>query len=200
MNNITDNPDQRRAVVVYCASSPKISSVYFDAAHQLGRELARADLAVVSGGGRSGLMAAVIDGALDQGGKAIGVLPEFMIKRDWHHKKLTQTIITSSMHERKSTMASLSRAAIALPGGIGTLEELLEIITWRQLGLYPGNVVILNIDNYFDPLIEMLDKAIDQHFMNPDHKSLYFVTDSIEEAVEVALKPIHITEFTQKIV
>ena len=194
------NPDSLRAVAVYCASSPKIASHYFDAAHDLGRELARADLAVVCGGGRSGLMAAVIDGALDGGGRAIGVLPSFMIDRQWHHLRLSQTIVTESMHERKATMASLSRAAIALPGGIGTFEELMEIITWRQLGLYAGNVVILNIDGYYDPLLEMLDRAIDQHFMNPDHRSLYSVTQSVEEAVALALRPVKAVEFTQKIV
>lgn len=198
--NNTDDPDQLRAVTVYCASSPKIASHYFDVAHDLGSELARAGLTVVCGGGRSGLMAAVIDGALDKGGKAVGVLPEFMIKRGWHHLKLSSTIVTRSMHERKATMASLSRAAIALPGGIGTFEELMEIITWRQLGLYAGNVVILNVDGYYDPLLEMLDRAIDLHFMNPDHRTLYSVTESVEEAVELALRPIKPVEFSQKIV
>lgn len=196
----TTSPNDRHAVTVYCASSPKIPSVYFDAAHDLGSALARAGLTVVSGGGRSGLMATVIEGAMSAGGHTIGVLPQFMIDRRWHHCRLSETIVTSSMHERKATMASLSRAAIALPGGCGTFEELLEIITWRQLGLYPGHVVIFNVDGYYDPLIAMLDRSIEQHFMNEDHRRLYHVVDTVDEAIEIALRPVKQTDFTQKIV
>lgn len=195
-----ENVNDRRGVTVYCASSPAIPSIYFDAAHDLGRALAEASLTAVSGGGRSGLMAAIIDSATQWGGRTIGVLPQFMIDRQWNHPHLSELIVTDGMHSRKATMASLSRAAIALPGGCGTFEELLEIITWRQLGLYPGHVIILNVDGYYDPLIQMLDRAIDQHFMNEDHRKLYHVTDSVAEAIEIALQPIAPQSFTQKIV
>lgn len=200
INPHADNPDMRRAVTVYCASSSKIPSIYFEAAHDLGVALAREGLTTVTGGGRAGLMAAVIEAATERRGKTIGVIPRFMVDRRWHHPSLTEMIVTGSMHERKETMAAMSRAAIALPGGCGTFEELLEIITWRQLGLYPGHVIILNIDGYYDPLIAMLDRSVEQHFMNPDHRDLYHVTDSIDRAVEIALSPVIATEFTQKIV
>lgn len=198
--NQNDNPNERRGVTVYCASSSKIASVYFDAAHDLGRALAEAGLTVITGGGRAGLMATVIDAALEAGGETIGVIPGFMVERRWHHPRLSSMKVTESMHERKATMASLSRAAIALPGGCGTFEELLEIITWKQLGLYPGHVVIFNVDGYYDPLLAMLERSIEQHFMNEDHRSLFHVVTTVEEAVEIALCEIHHSQFTQKIV
>ncbi len=107
------------------------------------------------------------------GGRTVGVIPQFMVDRGWHHRGLGELKITESMHIRKELMASLSSAAIALPGGIGTFEELLEIITWRQLGLYDGNIVIYNVDGYYDNLLAMLDTAVDLHFMKTDHKRLW---------------------------
>jgi hypothetical protein len=190
----------KQAVTVYGASSPQIDKSYIDTAFALGQELARNGLTVVCGGGKTGLMAAAIEGAASVGGKSIGVIPSFMVERHWNHPQVGQLIETDSMHSRKETMASLARAAIALPGGCGTLEELLEIITWRQLGLFQGHVIILNINGYYDPLLAMLQRSIDQHFMNPDHSSLWHVTTSVEEAVEIALRPIQHKDFTQKIV
>lgn len=190
----------KKAVTVYCASSPSVDSVYVETARSLGAALAGAGLSTVCGGGRSGLMAAVIDGAADAGGETIGVIPTFMVERRWNHPRVSRLIKTASMHERKQTMASLSRAAIALPGGCGTLEELLEIITWRQLGLFDGHVVIFNVNGYYDPLIAMLDRSVEQHFMNPDHRSLWHVTETVNEAVEIVLRPVEHKVFTQKIV
>lgn len=159
----------RRGVAVYCASSSSVPRIYLEDAREMGSLLARGGYDLVCGGGYRGLMAASIDGALSSGGKAIGVLPRFMVDRGWAHPGLTRTIITETMHERKMTMAELSCAAIALPGGIGTLDELLEIMTWHQLKLYPGPVVIVNTDGYFDPLIEMFQRMIDQGFMRDGH-------------------------------
>lgn len=190
----------KKAVTVYCASSPRVDAVYTEAARDLGQALAEAGLTTVCGGGRSGLMAALIEGAADRGGETVGVIPSFMIERRWNHPRVSRLVETDSMHSRKQTMASLSRAAIALPGGCGTLEELLEIITWRQLGLFQGHVIILNINRYYDPLIAMLDRSIEQHFMNPDHRSLWHVATSIDEAVDIALRPVEERPFTQKIV
>ena len=124
-----------KGVAVYGASSKEIDDKYLEAARQIGRLLADNNTPVVSGGGRGGIMAAVTEGALEKGGTAIGVLPDFMIERGWNHPMLTHTITTESMHERKATMAALSCGAIAMPGGVGTLDELFELITWRQLGL-----------------------------------------------------------------
>lgn len=195
MKEMTD----KRAVTIYGASSPHVSQNYKEAAYALGKALAEAGMDLVSGGGREGLMAAAIKGTLDAGGRTIGVLPDFMVERGWNHPGLSEMITVGSMHERKQTMASLSRAAIALPGGCGTFEELLEIITWRQLGLYQGHVVILNVDGYYDPLIGMLDRSIAEHFMNDDHRKLWYVTDSVGDAVAHILKPVEIREFSQKL-
>ena len=152
------------SICVYSASSTKINQVYFEAADQLGKLLAQHHIRLVNGAGSIGLMSAVADATLAHGGEVTGVIPSFMIEQDWHHKSLTELIEVPSMHERKQLMAQLSDAIIALPGGCGTLEELLEIITWKQLGLYLNPIVILNINGFFDPLLQMLDKAIDENF------------------------------------
>ena len=114
-----------------------------------------------------------------------GVIPHFMVEQNWCHKGLTELVEVGNMHERKQRMADLSDAVIALPGGCGTLEELLEVITWKQLGLYLNPVVILNINGYFDPLLEMFRKAVDEHFMRPQHAGLWAVASTPAEAVEL---------------
>lgn len=161
-----------KSVCVYCASSTKIDEAYFEAAKQLGELLAEKNIRIINGAGCQGLMAAVSDSALEAGGKVTGVIPHFMVEQGWNHTGLTQTIETETMHERKNLMAEMSDAVITLPGGCGTLEELLEIITWKQLGLYLKPIVILNINGYFNSLIEMLEKAIEQNFMRPEHEKL----------------------------
>ena len=176
------------SVCIYSASSSKIDDVYFEAAQKLGKLLAEKGITVINGAGRQGLMAAVSDSALEAGGKATGVIPRFMVEQNWHHTGLTEMIETDSMHERKNLMAEMSDATIALPGGCGTLEELLEIITWKQLGLYLKPIIILNIDEYFNPIIEMLDKAIEKNFMRPEHKKMWEVAETPEEAVELLFK------------
>ncbi len=187
------------AITVYGASSENIAETYKDAAFRTGELIALSGHPLVCGGGRQGLMRAAIDGALSAGGTAIGVLPDFMVANGWQHPGLTEMIETPSMHERKQTMASMSMAAIACPGGCGTFEELLEIITWRQLNLYRGQVVILNIDGYYDPLIAMFDRAIAQGFMHEGHRRLFHVAGSAEEAVRMALEPVDPSTFPQKI-
>lgn len=159
------------AVTVYAASSEDIPQAYFVAAQRLGTTLAQRGTAVINGGGRT-----------------IGVIPRFMEERGWQHPGLSRTIVTEDMHTRKATMAGLSDAAIALPGGVGTFEELLEIITWRKLGLYSGPVIILNIDGYYDDLLAMLACAERQGFLNTysDNK-LYRVATTAEEAADIAL-------------
>ena len=154
-----------KSVCVYCASSTKIDKAYFEAARQLGKLLAEKGINVINGAGCQGLMAAVSDG--------------------WNHTGLTQTIETETMHERKSLMAEMSDAVITLPGGCGTLEELLEIITWKQLGLYLKPIVVLNINGYFTPLLNMLAKAIEENFMRPEHVKLWEVANTPEEAVDL---------------
>ena len=178
MNNI-------QSVCTYCASSTKIAPCYFQAAEELGRLLAQEKIQIINGAGNIGLMAAISDAALQAGGKVTGVIPHFMIEQGWNHTGLTQTIAVENMHERKQTMADLSDAVIALPGGCGTLEELLEIITWKQLGLYLNPIVILNTNHFFDPLLNMLHKAIAENFMRNQHGKIWLVADEPAEAIQL---------------
>lgn len=171
------------SVCVYSASSTKINPCYFEVAEQLGRLIAEQDIRLVNGAGNIGLMKSVADAVLGSGGKVTGVIPRFMMEQNWHHTGLTELIEVDSMHERKQLMARLSDAVIALPGGCGTLEELLEIITWKQLGLYLNPVIILNVNNFFDPLLEMLEKAIRENFMRAQHGDIWRVAATPEEAV-----------------
>jgi len=176
-----------KKVAVYAASSTQIDEAFFEAARQLGRCLAEHDITLINGAGNMGLMQASADACLEAGGKAIGVIPTFMIEQDWHHKGMTELIETPDMHIRKQTMAELSDGCVALPGGCGTMEELLEVITWKQLGLYLNPIVILNVNGYYDPLIEMLKNAADHNFMRQQHLDIWRVASTAEEAVEMLL-------------
>src|SRR5699024_7516582 len=139
------------------------------AANELGRFMAQRKINLVNGAGGIGLMKSIADAVLDNGCKVIGVIPHFMVEQNWQHPGLTELIEVKDMHERKKLMAEKSDAIIAMPGGCGTLEELLEIITWKQLGLYLNPIIILNINSFFDPLLEMLEKAINENFMSQQH-------------------------------
>lgn len=178
MNKIT-------SVCVYSASSTKIDSVYFDAARELGTLLGGRHIRLVNGAGNMGLMAAAADAALAAGGEVTGVIPRFMVEQGWHHTGLTELVEVDSMHERKKLMADLSDAVIALPGGCGTLEELLEVITWKQLGLYLNPIVVLNVKGYFDPLLGMLRRAMDENFMREQHGAIWHTARTPREAVEL---------------
>ena len=177
--------NQINSVCVYSASSTKIDAVYFQAADTLGYLLAEHRIRLINGAGSIGLMCSVADAVLKNGGEVTGVIPRFMVEQNWHHTGLTELIEVESMHERKRKMADLSDGIIALPGGCGTLEELLEIITWKQLGLYLNPIVILNINGFFDPLLEMLEKAIDENFMRRQHGDIWKVEQTPEEAVQL---------------
>ncbi len=172
-------------VCVYSASSTQIDKVYFEAAERLGQLLARENIRLVNGAGCLGLMCTVSDAVLAGGGEVTGVIPSFMVEQGWHHKGLTQLVEVADMHERKQRMAQLSDAVIALPGGCGTLEELLEIITWKQLGLYLNPIVILNTNGFYDPLLQMLGKAIDENFMRRRHRDIWQVAATPEEAIQL---------------
>ena len=171
-------------ICIYCASSSKVAQEYNDAAYELGALLAKEGITVVTGAGSIGLMRKVEDGALENGGKAIGVIPQFMVEQEWHHKGLTELHVTQSMHERKQMMADLSDAVIALPGGCGTIEELSEIITWKQLGLYLNPIVILNINGYYDALIQQLERAVEEQFMGKIHSKIWSVASTPQEALQ----------------
>ncbi|MBM6806486.1 TIGR00730 family Rossman fold protein [Bacteroides caecicola] len=179
MNNVIKD------VCVYCASSTKIPSVYFDTAERLGQLLAEQGINLINGAGRQGLMGRMSDATLACGGTVTGVIPHFMVEQGWHHHGLTRLIETETMHERKQLMAELSDGVIALPGGCGTMEELLEIITWKQLGLYLNPIIILNTDGFYDPLLTLLKQAIGQNFMRREHENIWQVASTPEEAVDL---------------
>lgn len=170
-------------ICVYCASSTQINPLYFEATERLGKILAKAGHAVVFGGGSTGLMGQLADSILATSGKITGVIPQFMIDEDWHHTNLTELIVTQTMHERKEKMASVADAAIALPGGCGTLEELLEVITWKQLGIFTKPIIIVNMGGYYDALIEMLHRAVEEKFMRNIHKNMWEVVKTPEEVL-----------------
>ena len=173
------------SVCVYCASSTKIDSAYFEAARELGTLLGQRHIRLINGAGGIGLMSATADAVLAAGGEVTGVIPHFMVEQGWQHKGLTEMIEVENMHQRKQKMADLSDAVIALPGGCGTLEELLEIITWKQLGLYLNPIVILNTNGFFDPLLAMLQRAMDENFMRQQHGAIWHVASTPQEAVEL---------------
>jgi len=174
-------------ICVYCASSSQINPIYFEAAEKLGKTLSDNNLQLVYGGGSVGLMGRIADTMLAAGGRVTGVIPQFMCEQEWDHNGLTELIITETMHERKEKMAFMSDAAVALPGGCGTFEELLEVITWKQLGIFTKPIIIVNIDGYYNPLIEMLNRAIVQNFMRDLHRNIWTVVASAEEVLPAIL-------------
>src|SRR4051794_20977846 len=170
-------------VCVYCASSNRSAPVYLDAAARLGRILAGSGITIVYGGSSLGSMGSLAAAALAAGGKVIGVLPRFMDDLEWGHRSLTEMRLVDDMHERKRVMLELSGAAIALPGGCGTLEELFEAITWKRLGLYFGPVVLVNVNRFFDPCIELLNRCVDERFMDEKHRAMWIVADTPESVI-----------------
>ena len=175
--------EDRGNVCVFCASSANIDTQYIEAARELGRLLAVGGWRCVNGGGAVGLMGALTDGALDAGGEVTGVIPKFMVDNGWCYDRLEDVIVTADMHQRKQMMSEMADAVIAMPGGVGTFEELLETLTWRQLGLVKVPVIILNTLGYYDPLLAMLRHAINEGFMKPSHSQLWTVAKTPDEAV-----------------
>src|SRR6185295_12805233 len=173
-----------RTVCVYCASSDRTPPVYLEAAARLGRALAEAGIGVVYGGSSLGSMGRMSAAALEAGGKVTGILPRFMDELEWGNRALTELRIVDDMHERKRLMLELSDAVIALPGGCGTLEELFEAITWKRLGLYFGPVLLVNVNRFYDPCLELLNRTVDEGFMNEKHRAMWTVVPGPEHVVE----------------
>ena len=171
-----------KKVCVYCASSTKIAEHYKAEAYRLGEIFAENNIHCLYGGGSVGLMGELSKAMLENGGMITGVIPQFMIDRGWGNKNVKQ-IVVNSMHERKKLMLEDVDAAIAMPGGCGTLEELLEAITWKQLGIFVKPVIILNANHYFDPLLEMLHKGVDEKFMRNEHLRMWSVVERAEDVL-----------------
>lgn len=180
---------KERSIVVYCASSSEIEAVYVDAATRLGQLLAENGLTCINGAGKQGLMGALNDSIIRHGGRIKGVIPRFMVDAGWCHDQLGETIVTETMHERKAKMARLSDAVIALPGGMGTLEELAEILTWKQLGLYKKPIILLNVNGYYDSLLQFFDQMVEEKFMNPGYREMWKVAMTPDEAMKFLQNP-----------
>jgi uncharacterized protein (TIGR00730 family) len=166
-----------KRICVFCGSSAGANPLYADAARRMGRTLARRGLGVVYGGGGVGLMAAVADAALEAGGEVVGVIPRALQLRELAHGRLTALHVVGSMHERKAKMAELADGFVALPGGMGTLEEFAEILTWAQLGLHRKPCGLLDVAGYYRPLVAFFDHATAEGFLRPEHRRLVLAAE-----------------------
>lgn len=172
-------------VCVFLGSSSGVRLEYRAAAAALGQALAGRGVGLVYGGARVGLMGAVADAALSAGGEVIGVIPSALVAKEVAHTGLTDLRVVGSMHERKAVMSELSDAFIAAPGGLGTLEELFEILTWAQLGLHRKPCGLLNVQGYFDPLLSFFDHSINEGFIQPEYRRLIVVADAAEPLLDL---------------
>ncbi|CAA9456857.1 MAG: Lysine decarboxylase family [uncultured Rubrobacteraceae bacterium] len=167
-------------VCVFCGSSEGLRPSYAAAARRMGKMIARRGLRLVYGGGRVGLMGVLADAALEEGGEVVGVIPEALVTRELAHANLTQLYVVGSMHERKALMADLSDGFVTLPGGYGTLEELLEVLSWAQLSIHEKPCALLDVDGYWEPLAALFDKAVTEGFVRPNHRSLILTGEDPE--------------------
>ncbi|MSQ79944.1 MAG: TIGR00730 family Rossman fold protein [Flavobacteriaceae bacterium] len=168
------------SICIYCGSNVGKNPLYAEAAKEMGVLLAQKNIALVYGGGQVGLMGVVADAVLNSGGKVTGVIPQFLEEREVHHKHLTEQICVETMHERKQIMADLSDAFVALPGGLGTLDELFEIMTWHQLHLHRKPIGLLNVDGYFDALLTQIDRMVSDGFLHPANRDILVVETDAE--------------------
>ncbi|WP_156291891.1 LOG family protein [Oceanobacillus salinisoli] len=164
-----------KRLAVFCGSSNGASEVYKEGAVQLGKELAKRNITLVYGGASVGIMGALADTVLNEGGKVIGVIPKLLEEREISHQHLTELYTVDTMHERKAKMADLADGFIALPGGPGTLEEFFEIFTWAQIGLHQKPCGLLNINNYYNPLISLFDHMVEQEFLQDKYRSMAII-------------------------
>ena len=167
------------SVAVFCGASPGMSDVFVEAAGELGRGLARAGLRLVYGGGRIGLMGAVADGVLEAGGQVVGVIPEFLTKWEVAHAGVDNLIVTDSMHSRKQRMFELSDAFVVFAGGLGTMDEAFEILTWRQLRLHDKPVLVCDVEGSAAALIGLIESIIETGFARPEARALYEVVHGV---------------------
>lgn len=172
-----------RSVTVYCSSSTAVARHFFDAAAATGRALAENDWALIYGGNSVGLMQTVADAARAAGGKVVGITPQLMVDKGIHDALADELVVTATMRDRKALMEDRGDAFLTLPGGLGTFEEIFEIIVGKQLGYHSKPIVLLNTAGYFDPLLTMIEHGIEQHFIKPKVRELYHVAATVDDAV-----------------
>jgi uncharacterized protein (TIGR00730 family) len=173
-----------KAICIFCGSSPGLDPLYLETAVATGRELAKAGLTIVYGGGKVGLMGAIADAALGAGGRVVGVIPRALVEREIGHTGLSDLHVVETMHERKMMMAQLSDGFIALPGGAGTLEEFFEQWTWAQLGIHAKPCALLNVKDYFSPLIAMIERTVTEGFTGAAYAEMLVVETKIEAVLK----------------
>jgi uncharacterized protein (TIGR00730 family) len=178
------HPARPRRICVFCGSSSGVRSEYAQAAQTIGRLICRHGIELVYGGGNVGLMGTLADACLQEGGRVIGVIPQALADKEVAHTGLTELRVVSSMHQRKSVMADLSDAFVALPGGYGTWEELFEVLSWSQLGIQRKACGLLNVNGYYDPLLELADKSVSEGFLREAHRDLLLSDDDPERLLE----------------
>ena len=171
-------------ILVFCASSRSCDPAYHEVAARLGRMLARASMTIVYGGGAEGSMGALADAALEAGGEVVGIQPRFMRDLEWSHDRLTALHVVEDMQERKRRMLACADAVVALPGGSGTFEELLEAITTKRLGMFLNPIILVNQRGFFDPCIAMLERCIEERFMDDRHRNMWQIVDEPEQVLE----------------
>lgn len=173
-----------KRITVFCGSSAGNEKVFMEQAYAVGKLLSEQKIGVVYGGAKIGLMGAVADGAMENGGEVIGVLPHFLKNKELAHEQLTELILVETMHERKTKMNALCDGVIALPGGFGTLEELFEMLTWGQLGLHKKPIAILNLNGFYDALLELVQTMVDKGFLKKSNQEMLLSADNIESLLE----------------
>ncbi|HZU78353.1 MAG TPA: TIGR00730 family Rossman fold protein [Acidimicrobiales bacterium] len=178
------------AVCIFCGSSSPADPRYARAATELAEAVVAAGATLVYGGGRVGLMGVVADAALARGGRVVGVLPEGLFRREVAHTELTELHMVGSMHERKRRMYELADGFVALPGGLGTLEELAEVATWTQLGIHRKPVVLLDVDGFWAPLVAQLDRMAELGLLTPDNRAIVRVASDAPEALAALVRPL----------
>lgn len=183
-----------KSVCVFCGSSIGDKPVYRAMAARVGRTLAERGLRLVYGGGNVGLMGVLADAALEAGGEVIGVIPQALVDWEVAHSGLTELIVVQSMHERKARMADASDAFVALPGGYGTFEEFCEVLTWSQLSLHVKPCGLLNVDDFYGPLLELFDRAVKERFLRPEHRDLVLADTDVDALLDrmAAYQPVKV--------
>lgn len=172
------------SICVFCASASGKSPVYGEIAFELGSKLAKMGITVVYGGARIGVMGKLAEGALSKNGNVIGIIPEFLKQKEIEHTGIAELITVSTMHERKALMQQKSDGFITLPGGFGTMEELFEILTWGQLGLHRKPIGILNVNAYYDSLIQLIDKMVEEGLLKNEFKKMLLISNNVDEMIQ----------------
>ena len=176
-----------KTICVYCGSSPGRRSEYSNAARELATQLVNHDIGLVYGGASVGIMGEIADAVLAAGGKVIGVMPKALVEKEVQHDGLTELLVVDSMHSRKLKMADISDGFIAMPGGLGTLEELFEVLTWAQLGFHQKPCALFNVEGYYDKLAEFLRHAVDEKFVKAVHSEMLLIEQSAEHILEAMM-------------